>query len=176
MTHPELARDFPPLRSLDGAVGNLPLQATSFVGRDAEVAALLGELATTRLLSLTGTGGVGKTRLAIHLAAELADEVPDGAWLCELAAAEDATSMWQVVSKAVGCAQRPGRSLAESIVDTIASRADAARARQLRAPARRRRLPLAAAIVARCPGVGPDRHEQGTTRRRRRAGWCGCGR
>src|SRR5262249_49493326 len=80
---------FPPLRSLDALPGNLPLQLTSFVGRADELAAVAGVLAESRLVTLTGVGGVGKTRLATQVAAGLLPQFADGAGLCELAAAAE---------------------------------------------------------------------------------------
>jgi len=90
LDHPELDHDFPALRSLDVFHGNLPLQATSFVGRESELVELADAIQNSRLVTITGVGGVGKTRLAIQVAAELVPTFPDGAWLCELAAATDA--------------------------------------------------------------------------------------
>ena len=70
-------------------------------------------------MTLTGTGGVGKTRLAVQVAAEVVPCPPDGAWLCELATADDGELMVQVVATTIGCTQRPGMSLAESIVEYL---------------------------------------------------------
>jgi predicted ATPase/class 3 adenylate cyclase len=119
VTHPDLPREFPPLRSLQAVVGNLPSQLTSFVGRDDAVATLVGALDHARLVTLTGTGGVGKTRLALRVAGEVAREFADGAWVCELAAADDDLLMAQVIANALGCQQRPGLSLADSIVEYL---------------------------------------------------------
>jgi len=84
---------FAPLRSLDDRRGNLPAQLTSFVGRRAELAGVAAELDATRLVTLTCVGGVGKTRLAVQLAAEVAPRFADGAWVCELAAAVNPEEM-----------------------------------------------------------------------------------
>jgi predicted ATPase/class 3 adenylate cyclase len=119
VAHPDLPREFPRLRSLQDAVGNLPAQLTSFVGRDEEIGTLVDALHDARLVTLTGTGGVGKTRLALQVAAEVAPEFSDGAWVCELAAADDEVLMAQVIAKALGCQQRPGLSLADSIVEFL---------------------------------------------------------
>jgi predicted ATPase/class 3 adenylate cyclase len=108
VTHPQLGRDFPPLRSLDGLPGNLPAQVTSFVGRVDEIAAVAEALREARLVTLTGVGGVGKTRLAIQAAAEVLPAYPDGAWLCELAAAGDPDAMVQVVAASLGVQSYPG--------------------------------------------------------------------
>jgi predicted ATPase len=85
VVHPDLVAEFGELRSLEAFAGNLPVQLTSFVGRDEDVKAIEGLLAEHRMVTLTGVGGVGKTRLATHVAAELVDRFRDGAWLVELA-------------------------------------------------------------------------------------------
>jgi len=105
---PGLVADFAPLRSLDAFPGNLPLQVTSFVGRGQELAALGKALEASRLVTLVGVGGVGKTRLALQVAADLIARFPDGAWVCELATADDPESMLQVVAGALGVRPRPG--------------------------------------------------------------------
>jgi predicted ATPase/class 3 adenylate cyclase len=119
VAHPGLPRSFPRLASLDAFVGNLPLQVTSFVGRDEEVPRIVGMLDEVSLVTLTGTGGVGKTRLAVQVAAEVLPRFGDGAWFSELAAAEDGDAMAQVVATTLGCRQHPGLSLAESIVEYL---------------------------------------------------------
>ena len=81
-----LERSFPPLRSFDGYRGRLPSHTTSFVGRADEVASITDRLMGHRLVTLVGPGGVGKSRLAGHVAAALIDKFPDGAWMFELAA------------------------------------------------------------------------------------------
>ena len=116
---PGMGTEFPPLRSLDAFAGNLPAQVTSFVGRDRELAAVAGALDDARLVTITGVGGVGKTRLALHVAAELLPRYPDGAWLCELAAAEDSETMLQVVASSLDVAPRPDMSLEASILDFL---------------------------------------------------------
>ena len=108
VAHPGLAREFPRLSSLDAFAGNLPVQVTSFVGRDDDVARIVALLDDASLVTLTGTGGVGKTRLAIQVAAEVVPRFADGAWFCELAAVDDGDAMAQVVSASVGCVQRGG--------------------------------------------------------------------
>ena len=113
---------FEPLRSLDALPGNLPLLGTSFVGREVELAAVAKELGAARLVTLTGVGGVGKTRLALQVAAELAPGFADGAWICELAAAATGDDMAQVVAAALGVVQRQQMTLAESIVDFLRTR------------------------------------------------------
>ena len=84
-----LAADFPVLRSTEPFAGNLPRQVSSLVGRDAEVDAVTELVRARRLVTLTGVGGVGKTRLAIEVGAELAGEFEDGVWIVELAGIAD---------------------------------------------------------------------------------------
>jgi predicted ATPase/class 3 adenylate cyclase len=84
LTHPQIEADFPPLQSVDARMHNLPIQLTSWVGREAELEDVRRLLGTTRLLTLTGTGGVGKTRLALELARGVSAGYPDGIWLVEL--------------------------------------------------------------------------------------------
>ena len=115
---------FPPLRSLDATPNNLPTQTTSFVGRRHELATAAELLETTRLLTLTGPGGSGKTRLALQLAADVLDRYPDGVWLVELAAVGDPDEVGSTVAGAVHVSGRPGRPT----VDTLGS---ALRHRQL---------------------------------------------
>lgn len=112
----DLAQDFPPLRSLDALPNNLPLQITSFVGRDAEIAALKERLAQTRLLTLVGSGGVGKTRLALQVGADMLDQYEDGVWLCEFAPLSDPDLAPSVLAGVLGVTEVANRSLVESIV------------------------------------------------------------
>jgi predicted ATPase/class 3 adenylate cyclase len=119
VAHVGLVREFSPLQSLDGVVGNLPAQVTSFVGRDDDVARISTMLDDAPLVTLTGTGGVGKTRLAVQVAAEVVAHFADGAWFCELAAVDDGDAMAQVVSTVLGCRPHAGLTLAESIVEYV---------------------------------------------------------
>jgi predicted ATPase/class 3 adenylate cyclase len=116
---PALAREFPPLRSLDSFPGNLPLQLTSFVGREQDLHEIAKTFDTTRLVTLTGVGGVGKTRLAMQVAAEVLPRFPDGAWFCELAAASDDEAMAQVVATTLGVNPRAGVTLSGSVIEFL---------------------------------------------------------
>src|SRR5207247_2087446 len=89
LLHPALPADFAPLRLLATAPNNLPQQVTSFIGREKEIAEVKGILKGTRLLTLTGAGGTGKTRLALQVAADLLEGPGDGVWLVELAPLSD---------------------------------------------------------------------------------------
>jgi predicted ATPase/class 3 adenylate cyclase len=113
---------FPPLRSLNAFPGNLPIHMTSFVGRQDELVAVAKALQSTRLVTVTGAGGVGKTRLAVQAAAQLVTAYPDGVWLCELAAAPDPASMLQVVAGALGYTPAPGVDLQRGVTTFLGSR------------------------------------------------------
>ncbi|MBC5806047.1 MAG: adenylate/guanylate cyclase domain-containing protein [Candidatus Eremiobacter antarcticus] len=119
---PELAADFPPLRSLDALPNNLPLQVTSFVGRDRELAEIKALLGKSRLVSLVGSGGVGKTRIALQVGADLLDSYPDGVWLVELGALSDASLVQGAVASAVGVKESAGRPLFETLLAYLRSR------------------------------------------------------
>jgi predicted ATPase/class 3 adenylate cyclase/DNA-binding CsgD family transcriptional regulator len=108
--HPDLPRDFPPLRSLDGPPNNLPPQWSSFIGRERELDEVQQGLRASRLLTLTGPGGCGKTRLAIQAATEALERFPDGAWWVELAPITDPKLVGPAVAKALGVRSLPGRS------------------------------------------------------------------
>jgi predicted ATPase len=100
--------------------GNLPRQLTSFVGREREVAQLTGLLHEHSLITLTGVGGVGKTRLALQVAADAVAEFPDGAWLCELAPLTDPSAVWSAVAAALKVTPTPGRALDELLLEYLA--------------------------------------------------------
>ena len=114
--HPDLPADFPPLKSLDIRPNNLPVQLTSFVGREREKAEVKRLLSTTRFLTLTGSGGAGKTRLALQVAAEVLRDFPDGVWLVELAALSDPSLVPKAVASALDVPEQPGQGLTETLV------------------------------------------------------------
>ena len=113
---------FPALRTIDSFPTNLPAQLSSFVGRDDDVAAVGNAVTESPIVTLTGVGGVGKTRLAVHVAANLLPTYADGVWCCELAAAVDDESMEQVVAATLGVVPRPGLTLGESVVEFLRGR------------------------------------------------------
>jgi predicted ATPase len=117
-----LRTEFPALRALDVSPGNLRAATTSFIGRESEVAELHAAVKAHRLLTLTGVGGVGKTRLALEVAAPLADEFPDGVWFFELAAVADPAAVPDAVAAVLGITQQPGRSVAESVAAALEGR------------------------------------------------------
>src|SRR5437899_429986 len=95
---------------------NLPLQLTSFIGREREIAEVERMLASTRLLTLTGTGGCGKTRLALEVAGRVLPEHEHGVWLVELAAISDPGLVAQTVATALGVREASGRTIQETLV------------------------------------------------------------
>ena len=113
---PGLAREFPALQSLDALPGNLPVQHSSFVGREREVAELAALVREARIVTLTGVGGVGKTRLACQVAAEVAPEFRGGAWLVELARVRDPSVVVDAVAAVFGVTPRPGVDLLDTLV------------------------------------------------------------
>lgn len=115
-----LRHDFPPLKTIDGVPGNLHVQATSFVGR--EVEELTAAVKAHRLVTLTGVGGVGKTRLALQVAGELVPEFADGVWLVELAPVGDPVAVPDAVATALGLTPQPGMSVTDSIAEGLAGR------------------------------------------------------
>ena len=117
-----LIAEFPRLRTANAVPGNLPMQATSFVGRDVEVEELVGVVRTHRLVTLTGVGGVGKTRLAVQVAAELVPDFGDGVWLAELAPVGDPAAVPDAVANSLGIIRQPGRTVTESVVESLAGR------------------------------------------------------
>jgi hypothetical protein len=98
---PGLAGGHPPLRSLDTSATNLPVQLTTFIGREEELKALGAALADHRVVTVTGVGGVGKSRLAQQAAAEMLDRFPGGCWLVELAPVVEGDRLLETVAAAL---------------------------------------------------------------------------
>jgi predicted ATPase/class 3 adenylate cyclase len=117
-----LRTEFPALRGLDASPGNLRAATTSFIGRESEVAELQAVVKAHRLVTLTGVGGVGKTRLALEVAARLADEFPDGVWFFELAAVTDPAAIPDAVAAVLGITQQPGKTVTESVASALEGR------------------------------------------------------
>jgi predicted ATPase/class 3 adenylate cyclase len=114
--HPRLRASFPALRSLDAFVNNLPAKLSSFVGRQPELRRLAQILDATRLLTLTGAGGVGKTRLALQLSADRAHLFEDGVWLVNLASITDPTLVAPELASVLRIGEQPGRTWVESLL------------------------------------------------------------
>jgi predicted ATPase len=119
---PGLPTTFPPLRTMDRTVGNLPDRLTTFIGRDAELGLLDGLLARHRLITLTGPGGIGKTSIAVELARAHGGEYEDGAWLIELDDLKDPSLVRGAVARALGLFDGTQGSAAEALLPFIADR------------------------------------------------------
>jgi predicted ATPase/class 3 adenylate cyclase len=117
-----LRNEFPPIRSLDSRPNNLPTQLTSFVGREAELKEVGELLATTRLLTLTGPGGTGKTRLSLQLAANVAHEYDDGTWFVTLEPVRDASLVASRIATTFGLAETSTKSPKDQLVEWLAER------------------------------------------------------
>ena len=114
--------EFPSLRALDTTPGNLRPATTSLIGRESDVDAITTAVRSHRLVTLTGVGGVGKTRLALEVAAQLADEFPDGVWVFELAAVTDPASVPDAVAAVLGITQQPGKTVSKSVAAALEGR------------------------------------------------------
>lgn len=114
-----LATEFPPLRSLEAHRTNLPIQVTSFVGRERELAEIGGLLKNHRVVTLVGVGGTGKTRVMLQAAAEFLDRYRDGAWLVELAPVVDPALVEREVARALGVREAPGQPALEVLIDFL---------------------------------------------------------
>ncbi len=110
-----LPAEFPPLKSLDTIPNNLPIQPTSFRGREHDLEEVKSLLSKHKLLTLFGSGGVGKTRLALQVGAEVFDHHPDGVWLVDFASITDPELVSSVIAKEIGMPQVEGRRIDESI-------------------------------------------------------------
>ncbi len=117
-----LGASFPPLRTVDAVPGNLPAQVTSFVGRELEVKELAELVREHRLLTLTGVGGVGKTRLAVQVAAELVPDFGDGVWLVELAPVGDPAAAPDAVATALGITAQAGLTVTATVAQALSGR------------------------------------------------------
>jgi predicted ATPase len=117
-----LRTEFPPLKTVDPTPGNLRPATTSFVGREADVAEVQAALKAHRLVTLTGVGGVGKTRLAFEVASRAENDYADGVWVIELAPVGDPGAVPEVVGATMGITQQPGLSMAESIARALEGR------------------------------------------------------
>jgi predicted ATPase len=122
LCHPALPSAFPPLHSLDAYPTNLPAQSTAFIGRHEEMAEVEKALGEARMVTLTGVGGVGKTRLALQTAAEVLPQYGDGAWVVDLAGVADADGIEEAAAAALGIAPQPGRSVRDSVLTFLSNK------------------------------------------------------
>ncbi len=123
LCHPDLRNDFPPLRTPNTLVShNLPAQLTNFVGRQGEIENLRGALASNRLVTLTGAGGAGKTRLAVQVAAALAEQFGDGICYIDLAPITHPAVVPVTAARALGLPDQPGRSTIDTLQQHLRDR------------------------------------------------------
>src|SRR5438876_3958303 len=122
LIHPELRQDFPALRSLEATPNNLPQQVTSFIGRERELAEGKALLDTTRLLTLLGMGGLGKTRLSLQIGADVLEKFPDGVWFVDLAPIRDPLLVPSAVAQVLGVHEEPIKSLTQTLCAHIRER------------------------------------------------------
>ena len=119
LTHADLPAEFPPLRTVAERAGNLPLPVSSFIGRARELEQTAAALGQARVVTLTGPGGVGKTRLALQAAAQAAPRFGDGAWLCELAPVRDPAGVDDAVAAVFSVSARGGHSTRQALVEFL---------------------------------------------------------
>jgi predicted ATPase/class 3 adenylate cyclase len=122
LTCPDLRSEFPALRSLDARPNNLPIQLSNLIGRERDIADARKRLDSYRLVTLTGAGGVGKTRLALQLGAELLNDYPDGVWFVELAALSDPELIAGAVAAVLSIRTPADRTPAEALVESLRHR------------------------------------------------------
>lgn len=116
---PELPSEFPLLKTLESLANNLPLQLTSFIGREKEIKEIEQHLEQVRLLTLTGPGGAGKTRLSLQVAADRIDRFKQGVWFIELAPLADPSLVPQIVATTLHLHEQPGRTILEVLQDYV---------------------------------------------------------
>jgi class 3 adenylate cyclase len=121
--HPALPADFPSLKTLDSLPNNLPSQLTAFIGREKEIQEGKSLLAKSRLLTLTGSGGSGKTRLALQVAADVLEGYADGVWLVELAALSDPGLVASSVAQTLGIKEQPGQKVQQTLLEGLKGKA-----------------------------------------------------
>lgn len=114
--------DFPPLQTLDSFPGNLPAQVSSFIGRQAEMSRVAAALGESRVVTITGVGGVGKTRLVLQVAADLLPCYREGAWLVELAPVRDPNGVADVLAAVFHLTARGSQSLEDTLIEMLAQK------------------------------------------------------
>jgi predicted ATPase len=107
---------------LMATLNNMPAQVSSFIGRDAELAAVRGLLARSRLVTLTGVGGAGKTRLGLQVAAGLLDGTGDGVWFADMAPLQDPGLVAVTVADVLGVRREPGRVVLDTVMEAVGGR------------------------------------------------------
>ncbi len=119
LNHPRLPAEFPPLRSVDAFPNNLPVQITSFIGREQQLEQARQRLASAHLLTLIGPGGTGKTRLSLQLAADMLPQFQDGVWFVELAPITDPSLVLRTLAAVFGLREQMGMPLHDLLIDYL---------------------------------------------------------
>ncbi len=122
LAHPSLPSDFPPLKAVDAIPNNLPVQLSSFIGRDKEIAEIKELLRSTRLITLTGSGGTGKSRLSQEFGSLELVSYPQGVWLIELATLTDSSQIIPAMAQVFGLQALPMQQLPDLVIDFLRSR------------------------------------------------------
>jgi predicted ATPase/class 3 adenylate cyclase len=119
LTHADLPAEFPPIGTLAERPGNLPVPVSSFIGRARELEQTAGALGQARVVTLTGPGGVGKTRLALQAAGQAAERFGDGVWLCELAPVRDPAGVDDAAAAVFSVTARTGQSTRDTLAEFL---------------------------------------------------------
>lgn len=115
----KIQSDFPPLKTLDARPNNLSVQLTSFIGREKEISEIRKLLSGTRLLSILGPGGTGKTRMALQTGADVIDEFNDGVWITELAPLSDPELVLPTIARSAGISEQPGQKTETTLLNYL---------------------------------------------------------
>ncbi len=116
---PGLREDFPPLKTLDARPNNLPIQLTSFIGRQQEINHIKDLLKQTHLLTLTGAGGAGKTRLSLQVGADIIDDFQNGVWFIDLAGVIEEALIVQIFLKSMEVSEDPRKNNEDTLIDFL---------------------------------------------------------
>jgi predicted ATPase/class 3 adenylate cyclase len=122
LDHPDLEQEFPALKSLSHLANNLPVQTTSFVGREQDVEQIKTLLDTAHAVTLTGIGGTGKTRLSLQVAADLIEQYADGVWFVELAPLAEPSLVASTIGEVLGISEVPGQTMLDTLSDALAQK------------------------------------------------------
>jgi predicted ATPase len=122
LQHPDLRTEFPPLKSLDARPNNLPIQLSSFVGRDEELTQVGALVRDHRLVTLLGPGGIGKTRLALQVAADQIDQFPEGAWFVDLSSTNEAGAIPDAIAAALRVPERVDQPALQTLGEHLRNR------------------------------------------------------
>lgn len=119
LTADNLQQEFPPLKTLDARPNNLPVQLTTFIGREKEIAEVKKLMSDSRLLTFTGPGGTGKTRLSMQVAVDVIDEFDHGVWLTELASLKDPDFIMQAIARSIGISEQANQNTETAVFNFL---------------------------------------------------------